>query len=208
MSLTGITWLTGEVVDEARLNGLVANTAYVKSLFATIDPYSATSWTATSWATVTAWNTGEIIDDARLNQMYLNQGVLRSVVDSHTVWNFPDEHFYTRTTPLDRTGRTTYNQLWLLANGSKIGAALTLPTNDGVWNTLSVSNIPLDGYDDFEIITLGFWIGDIGTHYKARFVKLPETQYVSFTIKVAKTYGYYSWSWKELVVKAHRTFIN
>jgi hypothetical protein len=208
MSLTGITWLTGEVVDQTRLNYQVGNTSYLKTLFSSISPYSSTSWTATAWSDVSAWSTGQIIDETRLNQMHTNQSVLRSVVDVHTVWNFPEEHYWSRTVPLDRYGNSIYNQIFLEANDVKFGSNLVLPTNDGVWNTMKLSNMPLDGYPDYEVIKLGFYFGDMRTNYMARFAKIPEMKYLSFSVKVAKTIGGGSYNWKELVVKAHRTFTN
>lgn len=211
MALTGITWLTGEVIDATRLNQTVANTTYVKSMYSLIHPYSATSWSATSWATVPAWATGQIIDETRLNQMYTNQGVLRSVVDVHLVWDFATEHYYaaTRNEPIPRNG--TYvnpNQICLLnAAGGNLGPNLTFPYNDGVWNTMTVQNISLDGYEDYDVVPMGFWFGERQT-CTARFVKLPEMHYLSFWVKVAKAYGQYTWNWKELVVKAHRSYTN
>lgn len=215
MALTGITWLTGEVVDENRLNQAVANTEYVKSMYSVIHPYSATAWSATSWAAVPAWATGQIIDEARLNQMYTNQAVLQSVVDVHTVWDFQEEHWfggYVRLEPLPRGGLLDYqfvyyDKIMLLANGVKIGSTLSLPVNDGVWNTMSIANIPLEGYEDYSVVKLGFWFGET-TVYTARFVKLPEMHYVSYWVKAAKTYGQNTWNWKELVVRAHRSFTN
>lgn len=207
-SLTGITWLSGELADADRLNTVVDNTSYVKSLFTTACTWTlyttGTSWSNLGWVDISPrWETGQIIDATRLNQMYTNQNVLRSLIgDGISIWQ--DSNTYSGDSYYQNDTGAFGGTFFLTLNGNQIGRTLSAPSG-GLhleppaggfdWVAYAVKNLDISGYAEYEVITVGFNFGVVGDGNQngmatraVKFVKLPDMNRLSYWVTLGTTY--------------------
>ncbi len=214
MSLTGVTWLTGEVIDETRLNYMVKNTEEIKTYFTTGTSWGEAQVDALGWVNIAAWSGGQIIDSIRLNQMYSNQRILQSIVGSGvTVWS--DSTEYLQDAYIDNDdGRHTSPNPYLTLDGNQFGPTLPIEWTVPVSETdHAITNKDISMYDDYSLIEIGLWFGVNGgeggmVSNKSKFVKLPNMNYLSYWITVGKKGNPASYYRSNLTVISHNDFTN
>jgi len=205
MSLTGVTWLTGEVIDETRLNYMVDNLTYAKSLFTSGTPWLVSSWTGTEWVDILPrYSTGQVIDSIRLNQMYTNQFALRSIEDEVIIWDDESREQYDDIIGADYVFDWSF---YLKINGTKIGSTIYPPTTQNVWQEFAVTNIPIDSYPDFTPLKMTIYHG-WDTSPSVRFIKTPQMKYISYwvTLGFNSPEGYARNGRENFIVIGHNEF--
>lgn len=212
MSLTAVTWLTGEVIDETRLNYMVQNTEHVKTFFTTGTSWGEAQIDSLGWVDIEAWATDQIIDSTRLNQMFSNQNILQSLVASGiTIWEDSTEYLEDQfiNSP---DGRHTSPRPYLTLDGERFGSEFyidwTVPVSE---TSYAITNRDISMYEDYSIIDVGIWFGVNGgtdgqVTNMTKFVKLPNMNYLSYWITVGKKGNPASYYRKNLTVIAHSNF--
>lgn len=203
MSITGVTWLTGEYVDATRLNYIVDNTAYIQTLFTTGTPWVDTNWANAGFVDVDTWADGQVIDSVRMNQMFANQNIMNEIVGSGlTIMN--------DTATYDDV--PYHGDFFIVINGVQKGTPVRSSLVPYEWTKRVVSNIDLSEYEDYSILDITFkwkyWLNGeviVPTYFGVKAIKYPQTNYISFDVELSmlEDYPNYRFGRKNLNVLIH-----